>query len=77
MRLKKRETDFRAISRDSMRRDFNRVQTYHQKGKRPEIKKQPELNAVSRIAFIGENSSYYKQRFIMRTNLPTIKKRCL
>ena len=40
MRLKKRETDFRAISRDSMRRDFNRVQTYHQKGKRPEIKKQ-------------------------------------
>ena len=23
MRLKKRETDFRAISRDSMRRDFN------------------------------------------------------
>ena len=42
MRLKKRETDFRAISRDSMRRDFNRVQTYHQKGKRPEIKKQPD-----------------------------------
>ena len=33
MRLKKRETDFRAISRDSMRRDFNRVQTYHQKEK--------------------------------------------
>ena len=64
MRLKKRETDFRAISRDSMRRDFNRVQTYHQKGKRPEIKKQPELNAVRRIAFISENSSYYKQRII-------------
>ena len=63
MRLKKKRNGFSAISRDSMRRDFNRVQTYHQNEKRPEIKKQPELNAVRRIAFISENSSYYKQRF--------------
>ena len=68
MRLKKRETDFRAISRDSMRRDFNRVQTYHQKEKRP------ELNAVRRIAFIGENSSYYKQRFLIVGKLVRIIK---
>lgn len=74
MRLKKRETDFRAISRDSMRRDFNRVQTYHQKEKRPEIKKQPELNAVRRIAFISENSSYYKQRFLIVGKLVRIIK---
>ena len=74
MRLKKRETDFRAISRDSMRRDFNGVQTYHQKGKRPEIKKQPELNAVRRIAFISRNSSYYKQRFLIVGKLVRIIK---
>lgn len=73
MRLKKRETDFRAISRDSMRRDFNR-ETYHQKEKRPEIKKQPELNAVRRIAFISENSSYYKQRFLIVGKLVRIIK---
>ena len=74
MRLKKRETDFRAISRESMRRDFNREQTYHPKGKRPEIKKQPELNAVRRIAFISENSSYYKQRFLIVGKLVRIIK---
>ncbi|UWH95623.1 MAG: hypothetical protein [Bacteriophage sp.] len=74
MRIPKKQTDYEAISRLSVKRDFQRVQTYPQKGKRPEIKKQPELNAVRRIAFVGENSSYYKQRFLIVGKLVRIIK---
>lgn len=74
MRIPKKQTDYEAISRLSVKRDFQRVQTYPQNGKRPEIKKQPELNAVRRIAFVGENSSYYKQRFLIVGKLVRIIK---
>lgn len=62
MRTKKNKTDYGAISRHSIKRDFKIVQTYHEKEKRPEIKKMPEINSQRRILFVGESSSYYKYR---------------
>lgn len=62
MRTKKRTPDFGAISRASIKRDFQRVQRYPKEGKRPQIENPPEINAERRVLFVGENSSYYKMR---------------
>lgn len=62
MRTKKRTPDFGAISRASIKRDFQRVQRYPKEEKRPQIENPPEINAERRVLFVGENSSYYKLR---------------
>lgn len=62
MRTKKPTPDFRAISRRSIKSDFNRVQSYPGREKRPQEQKEPEINAERRVAFVGEASSYYKYR---------------
>lgn len=62
MRTKKREPDFRAISKRSMQRDFQRVQRYTPREKRPETEDLPEINAERRIMFVGEKSVYYRWR---------------
>lgn len=62
MRTKKPTTDFRAISRRSMQREFKRVQTYPQTEKRRESEDLPRINAERRVAFVGEGSNYYKYR---------------
>lgn len=62
MRTKKRTPDFGAISRASIKRDFQRVQRYPKEKKRPQIENPPEINAERRVLFVGENSSYYKLR---------------
>lgn len=62
MRTKKRTPDFGAISRASIKRDFQRIQRYSKEEKRPQIENPPEINAERRVLFVGENSSYYKLR---------------
>lgn len=66
MRTKKRTTDFGAISRSSVKRDFQKVQTYPKEEKRPEIEDLPKINAERRIIHISETSGYAKfARFIV------------
>lgn len=60
MRTKKRTTDFGAISRSSVKRDFKRVQTYPAEGKTPQIEEMPKINAERRIIHISETSGYAK-----------------
>lgn len=62
MRIKKRQPDYGAISRASIKRDFQRVQRYPEREKRPQIENPPEINAERRVLFVGENSGYYKLR---------------
>lgn len=62
MRTGKSKTDYGAICRRSVRKDFNLVQTYHPAKKSPQIENLPEINAERRVLFVGENSSYYKYR---------------
>lgn len=62
MRTKKRTTDYGAISRSSIKRDFQRVQRCPEREKRQQIENPPEINAERRVLFVGENSSYYKLR---------------
>lgn len=57
-----RKTDYAAISRRSMQRDFNRVQVHTQTAKRPQIENLPEIKSEKRILFVGEQSTYYKYR---------------
>ena len=45
MRIKKRQPDYGAISRRSIKNDFRRVQTYSEREKRPQIENPPEINA--------------------------------
>lgn len=60
MRTKKRTTDFGAISRQSIKRDFQRVPKYPTEGKRPEIEDLPKINSERRIIHISETSGYAK-----------------
>lgn len=60
MRTKKRTTDFGAISRSSVKRDFQRVQRYPAEEKRPEIADLPKINSERRIIHISETSAYAK-----------------
>ena len=62
MRTKKRTPDYGAISRASIKRDFQRVQRYPEREKCQQIENPPEINAERRVLFVGENSSYYKMR---------------
>lgn len=74
MRTKQRTPDYREISRCSIKNDF-RVQRYPPKQKRPEIEFLPEINAERRVTFIGENSSYYKFRFLIVGKLVRLKEK--
>lgn len=60
MRIKKRTTDFGAISRSSVRRDFQRVQRYPAEEKSPEIENLTKINSECRIIHISETSGYAK-----------------
>lgn len=72
MRIKKRTTDFGAISRSSVKRDFQRVQTYPKEEKRPEIEDLPKINAERRIIHISETSGYAKfARYIVLNEILT------
>lgn len=59
MRTKKRTPDFGAISRSSIKKDFQRVQR-PRRGKRPQIEELPKINAERRIIHISEVSGYAK-----------------
>ncbi len=66
MRTKKRTPDFGAISKRSIKRDFQRVQTYPTEQKSPQIEELPKINAERRIIHISETSGYAKfARFIV------------
>lgn len=60
MRTRKRETDYGAISRSSVKRDFQMVQRYPAEEKRPQIEELPKINAERRIIHISEVSGYAK-----------------
>ena len=60
MRTKKRTPDFGAISRSSIKKDFQRVQRYPAEEKRPQIEELPKINAERRIIHISETSAYAK-----------------
>ena len=60
MRTKKRTPDFGAISRSSIKKDFQRVQIYPAEEKRPQIEELPKINAERRIIHISEVSGYAK-----------------
>lgn len=62
MRTQKKNVDYGAISRRSIQRDFAKQPIYKSEQKRPQIQKQPEINAERRIIFVGENSGYFKFR---------------
>lgn len=59
MRVKKRQPDYGAISRSSIKRDFQRVPTYPKEEKRREIENLPKINAERRVIFVaGEYAKY-------------------
>ena len=60
MRTKKRQPDYGAISRSSIKKDFQRVQRYPAEEKRPQIEELPKINAERRIIHISEVSGYAK-----------------
>lgn len=60
MRTKKRQPDYGAISRSSIKKDFQRVQRYPAEEKRPQIEEFPKINAERRIIHISETSAYAK-----------------
>ena len=60
MRTKKRTPDFGAISRLSIKKDFQRVQGYPAEEKRPQTEELPKINAESRVIHISEVSGYAK-----------------
>jgi len=60
MRIKKRQPDYGAISRSSIKKDFQRVQRYPAEEKRPQIEELPKINAERRIIHISEVSGYAK-----------------
>lgn len=62
MRTKKKDTDYSAISRRSVKRDFKMIPTYYRTEKRPQIENSPEISSLRRIQLVGEHSSYYKLR---------------
>ena len=63
MRVKK--TDFRAISRRSIQRDFIRRESCYSPNKVPQRENLPQVNEIRRIIFVGENSGYYGFRFYL------------
>lgn len=75
MRVKKREPDYGAIARRSVRKDFARVPMHPKGEKRPEIENLPEINAERRVVFVGENSSYYKLRSFVLGKLVRLKEK--
>lgn len=60
MITKKRTTDFSAISRSSIKKDFQRVQRCSAEQKSPQIEEIPKINAERRIIHISETSAYAK-----------------
>lgn len=60
MRTKKKQTDYGAISRSSIKKDFQRVQRYPTEEKTPQIEELPKINAERRIIHISEVSGYAK-----------------
>ena len=60
MRTKKRTPDYGAISRRSIKRDFQMMQLYHHEEKTPEIENLPEINAQKRILYLSQKSEYFK-----------------
>ena len=65
MRTKQPKPDFSAISRRSVRRDFEMTPTYRSEAKRREIEDLPEINSVRKIVFVGERSSYFQYRRLL------------
>lgn len=59
MRTKKRTPDFRAISRSSIKKDFQR-ERYPTEEKRPQIKELPKINTERRVIHISDVSGYAK-----------------
>ena len=49
MRTKKRTPDYGAISRSSIKKDFQRAQRYPTEEKTPQIEELPKINAERRI----------------------------
>ena len=68
MRVKKRQTDFGAISRNSMQKDFKHNRIYQKEEKRPQIENAPEITTEKRISYINERCEYakYARYFIGR-----------
>ena len=62
MRTKKRTPDYGAISRASIKRDFQRVQRYPEREHRQRREVPPAINAERRVWVGGEESGYYKLR---------------
>lgn len=60
MRTKKRQPDYGAISRSSIKKDFQRVRIYPAEEKRPQIEELPKINAERRIIYLSETSAYAK-----------------
>ncbi len=60
MRTKKKRTDYGAISRSSIKKDFQRVQRYPTEEKTPQIEELPKINAERRIIHISDVSGYAK-----------------
>lgn len=78
MRTKKRTPDFGAISRSSIKKDFQRVQRYPAEEKRPQIEELPKINAERRIIHISEVSGYAKfARYIVGKLVRLKEKRTL
>lgn len=64
MRTKKRTPDYGAISRSSIKKDFQRVQTYPKEEKRREIEDLPKINAERRVIFVGGEYSKYARYIV-------------
>lgn len=62
MRTKNRKLDFSAISRRSMRRDFEMMQSTTREEKRPQSGNLAKIGDIRRVVSVNDNSSYYKYR---------------
>ena len=60
MRTTKKNRDFGAISRASIKKDFQMIRKYNREEKVPEIEELPQINAERRVIYISDSSAYYK-----------------
>lgn len=75
MRTKKRQPDYGAISRSSIKKDFQRVQRCPAEKKCPQIKELPKINTERRIIHISEVSGYAKFARYIVGKLVRLKKK--
>lgn len=75
MRTKIRKPDFGAVSRASIKRDFEKVQLHPKANKMPKNEDSIKITDALRISYVGEKSDYYKYRNLIAGKLVRVLKK--